>query len=155
MEAKSRARLDAFAKAPRVHAALVNEAAALTGARRVLLVRQGRHAGDARADRRIVAARLPRGQRPPDVALMRSWLDDVSRTRKTRLRRSSPRDGGTVHLSSLVAPLVANDEVLGFLYADVPGSTARFGEAERTRMADCAARGAASLARMRGRNAMP
>ena len=141
-------RLDEARDAPALHALLVREAAALLGARRVLLVLEGSNAGDAHGGRRIVASHLPRGQRRPDVELMRPWLDAAFRSRRASLRRVPPRAARARQTDCLLAPLVAQGEVLGYLYADVDAGTRRFDATDRTRIAALATFGATALHRM-------
>src|SRR4029453_8837893 len=51
--------------------------------------------------------------------------------------------------SCLVAPMVAGNDVVGYLYADIDGARGRFDVADRRCLATFAAQGAAALDRIR------
>ena len=123
---------------------LVAEAAALCGARRVLLVL------DEPSAPRVAAFLLPRRERPE--ALMTAigpWLAVARRSGKASLRRGPGGVEPRRQRSCIVALLGAGRERLGFLYADVDGRHGRFTAADRDRLAALARRGAAELANAR------
>ena len=119
-------RLHAAPDAAALTAEILRGTADLLDPQRVLLVL--RQAGALR----VAGSRLPRGEDP--AALLKAitpWLDEAARTRRARLWHgpdgASPRN----QRSCLVAPLVALDETVGFLYADVEGSVGRFEAPDR------------------------
>ena len=100
---------------------LVDEAAALCGAQRVLL------ALDTAQGLQAAAMRLPPGE--DAAALLRAitpWLIEARRTRKARLchgpQGADPQD----QRSCLVVPLVVPGGTMGHLYADIDGARGRF-----------------------------
>jgi len=141
-------RLEALDDGPALHAFIVGHAAALVGASRVLLVLEGGLGRDDGRGRRIVASHLPRGQRPPGVEGMRTWLDAARRSRRASLRQIPARSSWQPRFSCLVAPLVSRDEVRGYLYADVCGEARRFDPHDRASIAAFACRAATALRRV-------
>jgi len=123
---------------------LVAEAAALCGARRVMLLLEA-HAGP-----RVAAFRLPRREQPVGLlAAIVPWLDEARRTGKAKLRHGPEGVEARRQRSCIVAPLGSGRERLGFLYADVDGRHGRFTAADRDRLAGLARRGAVELASAR------
>ena len=100
---------------------LLDEAAALCGAQRVLLAldtAQGLQATD---------MRLPPGE--DAAALLRAitpWLIEANRTRKARLRHGPAGAAALDQRSCLVVPLIAPGGTIGHLYADIDGARGRF-----------------------------
>jgi signal transduction histidine kinase/DNA-binding response OmpR family regulator/PAS domain-containing protein len=126
-------RLHALRGLDELAAAIVDEAAALCPARRLLLV-----AGEAGA-RRILAARLPRAEshaagRMTLLQAIAPWLDECGRARKARLRHGPDGAPPSEQRSCLVVPLVARRRTMGVLYADVEGRYARLGNADCMRL---------------------
>ncbi|MCW5661636.1 MAG: GAF domain-containing protein [Burkholderiaceae bacterium] len=128
----------------RIEACLVERALQLTLAQRVLLVRESG------GERTVALARLPRGE---DAQLLLSligpWLDEALRGRTARLRHGPRGAAPARQRSCIVTPLVADDEVLGHLYADVEGRAGRFDGADRDLLTALAMQGAAAIARWR------
>jgi GAF domain-containing protein/CheY-like chemotaxis protein len=125
---------------------LVDETAALLRARRVLVM-----VTTEKADGPRVAARsLPRDE---DVASLLQaigpWLADARKARTTRLRHGPEGVEPVDQRSCLVAPLVADGKVLGYLYADVEGAYGRFGKTDRDLLSALAAQAAAALDNVR------
>jgi len=119
---------------------LVAEAAALCGARRVLLVVDGQ------AGPEVAAFRLPRREQPALLlAAIAPWLDETRRTGKAKLRHGPKGVAARGQRSCLVAPLGSGRERLGFLYADVDGGHGRFAAIDRDGLAELARHGAAEL----------
>jgi signal transduction histidine kinase/CheY-like chemotaxis protein/putative methionine-R-sulfoxide reductase with GAF domain len=132
-----------------VQAFVVAEATTLIGAQRALLVLE------TPAGRVSAQARLPRGEKAETLlAAIDPWLDEAKRTRQTRLRHGPEGATRAEQRSCLVAPLVAQREVFGALYADVDGRHGRFEDDDRAALATLATQGAATLARLRDRDAL-
>ncbi|MBS0319990.1 MAG: GAF domain-containing protein [Proteobacteria bacterium] len=133
-------RLNALRGAERIAEFLVDEATELTGAERVLLIQDGD------GTRRIVEARMPHGE---DAAALLAPLDE-------RLEASrDSRNASIVHApdgadpldqrSSIVVPLVVQERLLGYLYADIDGAFGRFHSTDAQLLGMLAAQGAVAL----------
>ncbi len=91
---------------------LVDEVTELSGAERVLLVLETPGGVE------IAGAELPFGEKPAGVlAAIDPWIDEARRTRAVSLRHVPGRKKPIDQRSSIVAPLIAQRELLGFLYA--------------------------------------
>jgi signal transduction histidine kinase/CheY-like chemotaxis protein/putative methionine-R-sulfoxide reductase with GAF domain len=137
-------RMSALRGTGQLHAFLVDEAALLLGARRVLLVLE------TRAGFELAGARLPRGE--DKQTLLRAvtpWFEEAHRTHSARLRHGPDGAAAVDQRSCLVAPLIAQGELLGHLYADVDGASGRFDDADRSLLATLAAQAAVALANAR------
>ena len=77
------------------------------------------------------------------------WLDEAASTREPRLRHGPEGAAEEEQRSCLVAPLVAQGELLGWLYADIEGAFGRFHDADRDLLAMLAALAAVALANLR------
>ncbi|MBS0342999.1 MAG: GAF domain-containing protein, partial [Proteobacteria bacterium] len=120
---------------------LLDEAAQLTGAQRVLLVLES-----AQALRCAASTVLPRGETPEQLLqAIRPWLDQAGGSRTPSLRHGPEGAAASAQRSCMVAPLVAHDELLGYLYADVEGHLGRFDACHRDALAVLARHGAAGL----------
>jgi GAF domain-containing protein/CheY-like chemotaxis protein len=123
---------------------VVDEAKAVSGARRVLLV-----LGSPRRPS-IAAVRVPRGEDPHALrAAIAPWLEEAARTRATALRHGPEGVPVAQQRSCVTAPLTTANALLGFLYADVEGSFGRFEARERDALALLATQAAAALGRLR------
>ena len=119
-------RLSEPASAAALHDTLIEAAIELSAAARVLLVLEEP------AGRQLAAARLPQGEAPAALlAAVTPWLDDARRSRRARLRHGPEGAASIDQRSCIVAPLLAREEVLGFLYADIDGARGRFQAADR------------------------
>ncbi|HEX7441207.1 MAG TPA: GAF domain-containing protein [Caldimonas sp.] len=137
-------RMNALRRADKLPAFLIDEAAALTGARRVLLVL------DSPAGFELAGGRLPRGEnRQTLLRAVTPWLHEARRTRSASLRHGPEGAAAIDQRSCLIAPLIASDEWLGYLYADVDGAFGRFDDADRDLLALLAGQAAVALAHMR------
>ncbi|MBK9245385.1 MAG: GAF domain-containing protein [Burkholderiales bacterium] len=137
-------RLNEQASSASLHALLIEEAAGLLGARRVLLVLQTAGGID------VAGARVPDGETP--AALLQAiepWLDEARRTGRTALRHGPDHAEALDQRSCLVAPLVAQRQLLGCLYADIEGRFGRFDDGDRDRLTTLAAQAAVALANLR------
>jgi signal transduction histidine kinase/DNA-binding response OmpR family regulator/putative methionine-R-sulfoxide reductase with GAF domain len=138
-------RMNALRSTAELHALLVEEAAALTGAGRVLLVL------NVPAGFALAGARVQRGE--AGQALLQAvtpWLDEARRTRSASLRHGPDGAAARDQRSCLIAPLLTGQDLLGYLYADVDGALARFGDADRQLLALLAAQAAVALTNARG-----
>jgi signal transduction histidine kinase/CheY-like chemotaxis protein len=162
-------RMNALASEVGLHEFLIEETSELLGARRVLLVLPG---GPGARARRLAAALMPaeeRGTAGGDAveipsgaeALLQAvthLLDDAAEAQAARLHHGpefvagpgGPRGADPLEQRSvLIAPLVAQGEVLGLLYADLEGLFGRFGDTDRDLLATLAAQAAVALANLR------
>ena len=127
-----------------LHEFLIDEVTELSGAERVLLV-----LGDAGAWQ-IAGSLLPGGEEA--AALLQAvtpWLEDAARRRTVRLRHGPDGVAAVEQRSCLLAPLVVQQRVLGFLYADIEGAFGRFHDADRDQLAMLAAQAAVALDNLR------
>ena len=137
-------RLNELHNAAELNEFLVEEATELSGAERVLLVLAD---GDALI---IAGSQLPPGE---DAATLLQaiapWLDEARHTRLARLRHGPEGAEAVDQRSCLVAPLVAQRQLLGFLYADIEGVFGRFHDADCDLLGMLAAQAAVALANLR------
>ena len=119
---------------------LIDEVTELSGAERVLRV------PETSGEFRIAGALVPKGE-DTQVLLhaITPWLDEARRTRAVRLRHGADGADAVDQRSCLVAPLVAQNRLLGFLYADIEGAFGRFHDTDRDLMAMLAAQAAVAL----------
>jgi GAF domain-containing protein len=100
---------------------LIDEVTELSGAERVLLVLEG-------ADAPVIGgALLPKGEDAD--ALLRTvtpWLDEAHRVRSVSLRHMPQGASALDQRSCLIAPLIAQQRLLGVLYLDIDGAFGRF-----------------------------
>ncbi len=123
---------------------LIDEATELSGAERVLLVLASP------GGYTLAGAQLPKredaSQLMEDLAPL---LEEAQRTRVASLDHVSERAGRLAQRSRIVAPLVAQQELIGFLYADIDGAFGRFHDADRDLLAMLASQAAVALANAR------
>jgi GAF domain-containing protein/DNA-binding response OmpR family regulator len=137
-------RLNEQASSDALHAFLIEEVAELLGARRVLLVLE------AASGPSIAGAQVPEGETAG--ALLQAitpWLDEARRTRQTSLRHGPEGADPIDQRGCLVAPLLAQQQLLGFVYADLEGLFGRLHEGDRDLLATLAAQAAVALANLR------
>jgi GAF domain-containing protein/DNA-binding response OmpR family regulator len=145
-------RLNEQTSSAALHTFLIEEVAELLGARRVLLVLE------TAAGPHIAGAQLPEGETAETLLqAITPWLDEARRTRQSTLRRGPESvdgpDGpqGVDALDQrgcLVAPLVAQQQLLGYVYADLEGIFGRFHEGDRDLLATLASQAAVALANL-------
>jgi len=137
-------RLNEQAGSDALHAFLIEEVAELLGARRALLVLE---TTDGPA---IAGAQVPEGE-TPDALLqaIAPWLDEARRTRQTHVRHGPEGADDIDQRGCLVAPLVAQQQLLGYLYADLEGLFGRLHDGDRDLLATLAAQAAVALANLR------
>ena len=120
---------------------LIEEVAELCGAQRVLLVLE-----DA-AGPGIAGSQLPPGEDCQTLlSAVMPWLTEARRTRMVSLRYGPEGVAEVEQRSCLVAPLIAQQVLLGFLYADIEGLFGRFHEADRDLLAMISRQTAVALA---------
>ena len=134
-------RLNELRSAAELHEFLIDEATELSGAERVLLVLEtprGLH---------LAGSLVPRGE---DA---RSLLHDVTpalmearRTRAASLTYGPEGAGELDQRSRVIAPLIAQRELLGYLYADLDGAFGRLRESDRDLLGLLASQAAVALA---------
>ncbi len=134
-------RLNELRSAEALHEFLIDEAAELSGAERVMLVL------DTDGVPRPAGAVLPPGETADELlAAVTPWLTEARRTRGVSLRHGPDGAAAIEQRSCLVAPLIARNELLGFLYADIGGAFGRFDDADRDMLAMLASQAAVALA---------
>ena len=134
---------------------LVDEVTELSGAQRVLLVLQGTatHGTDPALD--IAGSLVPRGESDADLlAAITPWLHEACRTRTVTLRHGPEGADPLDQRSCLIVPLIAQRELLGFVYADLEGVFGRFHKGDKQLLALLAAQAAVSLANVRAAEAL-
>ncbi|HLW13097.1 MAG TPA: GAF domain-containing protein [Casimicrobiaceae bacterium] len=119
---------------------LIDEVTELSGAQRVLLVLE-------RADGpKIAGALLPKGEEANALRQnVAPWLDEARRTRAISLRHMPERAAPLDQRSQVIAPLIAQQRLLGFLYLDIDGAFGRFRDTDRDLIAMLAAQAAVAL----------
>ncbi len=123
---------------------LVDEVTELSGAERVLLVLEGE------GGPQIAGSLLPPGE--SEAALVEHvgpWLEEARRTRSAALRHLPEEAASIDQKSSLVVPLFAQRELLGFIYADIDGLYGRFHDGDVQLLGMLAAQAALTLANVR------
>ena len=133
-------RLNELRSAKKLQEFLIKEVTELSGAERALLLLE------TSGDLRIAGALVPAGE-DAQLLLRRitPWLDEARRTRAARLRHGPENADPVDQRSCLVAPLVAQKRLLGFLYADIEGAFGRFHDTDRDLLAMLAAQAAVAL----------
>jgi signal transduction histidine kinase/CheY-like chemotaxis protein len=139
-------RLHALGSASEVHEALVTEAAQILGAQRVLLVL------DTDAGLRGAGAKLPPAEDADSLlGAITPWLAETRQTRRPSLRHGPEGAKAIDQRSCLIAPLLAQGELSGYLYADIEGAFGRFDRGHQNLLAALARQAATALASLRVR----
>ena len=137
-------RMNALRSTGELHDFLIDEVAELSGAERVLLVL------DAPTGLAIAGSLLPAGEEAPTLlGAVTPWLAEARDARTARLRHGPEAAAAADQRSCIVAPLLAQQEVLGFLYADIEGAFGRFGDTDRDLLALLASQAGVALANLR------
>jgi len=133
-------RLNELRSADELHEFLIDEATELSGAERVLLVRES-------AQRLTLAGSLVPSGEDAQTLLddVTPALLDVRRTRAASLSYSPVTGNALKQRSHIVAPLIAQNVLLGYLYADIDGAFGRFNDADRDLLAMLASQAAVAL----------
>jgi GAF domain-containing protein/DNA-binding response OmpR family regulator len=137
-------RLHALRDSDALYESLVDEAAHISGAQRVLVVLSS-------ADGLSIAGSLVLQGEDARTLLhaVTPWLSEASRTRAVSLRHGPKGADPIDQRSCLIAPLIAQQELLGYLYADIEGAVGRFDDAERHVLGILASQAAVALANIR------
>ena len=133
-------RLNTLRSADALQEFLVEEVAELSGAQRVMLVRQ------AEGTMAMGSALLPRGEGA--AALLKAvtpWLREAAEIRVARLRHGPEGAEPVDQRSCLVLPLVVQDRLLAVLYADIDGAFGRFHASDQDLLAMLASQAAVAL----------
>ena len=128
---------------------LVDEVTELSGADRVLLVL------DTPEGPQIAGSLVPQGE--SEAELLRAvtpWLADARRMRSAALRHGPEGADALDQRSCLIVPLIAQRELLGYLYCDIDGAFGRFHDGDRDLLAMLAAQAAVALANVRAAEAL-
>src|SRR5688500_5182152 len=128
-------RLNTLKSAEAIQTFLVEEATELSGGERVMLILEK----DGKTE--VTHSILPRGEDAGKVlASIQKHIDQTRLTRTVRL--ILPKKTG---LSRIVAPLIAQNQILGYLYADMNSLYGRFDETDRDMLGMLANQGAVAL----------
>ena len=143
-------RLNQIRSAEELQEFLIEELLELSGAERVLLVLD---AGEG-TEPLLAGGQLPQGEDTPEgrAALLTAitpWLNEARITQNIRLLHGPEGAAEVDQRSCLVAPLVAQREVLGWLYADMAGAFGRFTETDRDLVGMLASQAAVALSNAR------
>ena len=131
-----------------LNAFLIEEVAELLGARRVLLVLELPAGSDAPAT--IAGVQVPEGESAGDLlAAITPWLDEARRTRAPSLRHGPEGADELDQRNCLIAPMLAQQQLLGFVYADLEGVFGRLHDGDRDLLATLAAQAAVALTNLR------
>ena len=134
-------RLNELRSSEDLHEFLIDEATELSGAERVLLVLE------TPAGPRIAGSLMPNGE--DTQKLLRAIVPELARVRRLRTATLAHEPEGADELeqrSRIVAPLIAQRELVGYLYADLDGAFGRFRESDRDLLGMLASQGAVALA---------
>jgi len=140
-------RLNEIKAEAELHEFLVDEVTELSGAERVLLVLE---APDAQEGLHVAGALLPKSE--DEQALLHAvtpWLLETRRNRAVSLRHGPDGAEALDQRSCLIAPLVVQRELLGYVYADIDGAFGRFHDGDRDLLAMLASQAAVALANVR------
>jgi GAF domain-containing protein/CheY-like chemotaxis protein/tetratricopeptide (TPR) repeat protein len=134
-------RLNELRSAAELHEFLIDEAIELSGAERVLLVLETPQG------LQLAGSLVQRGE--DEQALLRQVMPalmEVRRTRAVSLTHSPDGAGEIDQRSRVIAPLIAQRELLGYLYADLDGAFGRLRDADRDLLGMLAGQAAVALA---------
>jgi len=133
-------RLNELRSAIELHEFLIDEATELSGAERVLLVLESAQG------LRLAGSLLPRGE--DAQALLRDIEPALAEVRRTRAVILTYVPEGASELdqrSRIIAPLIAQRQLLGYLYVDIDGAFGRLRETDRDLMGMLASQAAVAL----------
>jgi GAF domain-containing protein/CheY-like chemotaxis protein/tetratricopeptide (TPR) repeat protein len=133
-------RLNELRSAGELHEFLIDEATELSGAERVLLVLETPEGAQ------LAGSLVPRGEDAQDLLReVTPALKEVRRTRTATLSYSPDRASELDQRSRVIAPLIAQRELLGYLYADLDGAFGRLRESDRDLLGMLASQAAVAL----------
>ncbi|MBS0325591.1 MAG: GAF domain-containing protein, partial [Proteobacteria bacterium] len=119
-------RMNEIRSAAELREFIVDEITELTGAERVLLALEGPQGFE------LAGALVPPGE-DASVVLERArpLFEQAGRIRSASLAWTPARATAVKQRSKLVAPLIARQEIVGYVYADLDGAYGRFRESDR------------------------
>ena len=131
-------RLNELRTAAELHDFLIEEVTELSGAERVLLILEGEDG------RELAGSLLPTGEDDQNLlAAIAELLDEVRHTRTVLLQTAeNPADPNP---SRIIAPLIAQRQLLGYLYADMGAVYGSFGQTDRDLLGMLAGQAAVAL----------
>ena len=133
-------RLNELRSATELHEFLIDEATELTGAERVLLVLETPDG------LQLAGSLVPRGE---DAQVLKRdvtpALTEVRRTRTVSLTHTPEGAAELDQRSRIIAPLIAQRQLLGYLYADLDGAFGRFRDSDRDLLGMLASQAAVAL----------
>jgi len=99
---------------------------------------------------RLAGAQLPQGEDEQALLLaIAPWLDQARRATTSSLRHGPEGASGVDQRSCLLAPLLAQRELIGFIYADIEGLYGRFHQGDHDLLAMLATQAAMALVNLR------
>ena len=133
-------RMNALRSRDELQEFLIDEATEISGAERVLLILE------TSAGTRLAGSLVPKGEDASKVLQdVAPALADVARTRIASLAHVPEGAPDLAQRSRIVAPLIARDALMGYLYADLDGAFGRFHDADRDLLAMLASQAAVAL----------
>ena len=142
-------RLNGLRSATELPGLLIEAAASLSGARRVLLVL------DTPECPGLAGSRVPPGEDAQALlGAVTPWMAEARRSHKARLRHGPEGAAAVDQRSCLVAPLLEGRTVLGCLYGDIDGAFGRFGHADRDALVLLASQAALALSNVRAQEGL-
>jgi GAF domain-containing protein/DNA-binding response OmpR family regulator len=133
-------RLNELRSADDLHEFLIDEATELSGAERVLLVLETSQG------MRLAGSLVPRGEDAQGLLKnVMPALDTARRLRAVQLAYTPEGVDALDQRSSIVAPLIAQRQLLGYLYVDIDGAFGRFRESDRDLIGMLAGQAAVAL----------
>ncbi len=133
-------RLNELRSTAELHEFLIDEATELAGGERVLLVLETPQG------RQLAGSLVPQGEDAPALlAAIAPDLQQVQRTRTALLDYTPERAAALDQRSRIIAPLIAQQRLLGYLYLDIGGVFGRFHDTDRDMMAMLASQAAVAL----------
>ena len=137
-------RLHGLRDSDTLYEALIEATIRLSGAQRVLLVLIDPDG------LRVAGSLLPDGDDARALLLaVTPWLSQAGRTGAVGLRHGPAGADPIDQRSCLIAPLIAQQELLGYLYADIEGTAGRFDHAHRDLLGTLASQAAVALTNIR------
>ncbi len=133
-------RLNELRSAAELHEFLIDEATELSGAERVLLVLETPQG------MQLAGSLVPRGEDAQKLLKATTpALLEVRRTRAASLTHEPTSASELEQCSRIIAPLIAQRELLGYLYADLDGAFGRFRDSDRDLLGMLASQAAVAL----------
>ena len=133
-------RLNELRSASELHEFLIDEATELSGGERVLLVLETPRGP------RLAGSLMPKGEDAEMLlASLTPGLQQVQHTRTALLDYAPGRAKALDQRSRIIAPLIAQQQLLGYLYLDIDGAFGRFHDTDRDMMAMLASQAAVAL----------